>query len=74
MSKAVFQEKITAEIDGISYTGNRTIFGTHSLCQSVAYNGVVEKDGTHYASADKKLMDGVAQLILIQLVTGKVKR
>ena len=56
MSKAVFQEKITAEIDGISYTGNRTIVGTH------------------YASADNKLMDCVAQLILIQLVTGKVQR
>jgi hypothetical protein len=74
MSKAIFQEKITVEVDGISYTGDRTIFGSRSLSQSVTYNGVEEKDGTSYTRAEKKMMDGIAQCILIQIVTERVMR
>ena len=74
MSKAIVQEKITVEVNGISYTGDRTIIGTRSLSQSVIYKGVEEKDGTHYSPSDKKLMDGIAQCILIQIATGRVTR
>ncbi|MDP2784213.1 MAG: hypothetical protein Q8O38_06405 [Sulfurimicrobium sp.] len=68
MTKAIRHEKITAVIDGVSYTGDRVVEGTRSFSQSVTYNGTTERDGTHYKLHEETMMDGIAQAILIQLV------
>lgn len=72
MTQAVRQEKITIVVNGVSYTGDRAIKGTRSLSQSITYNGITEPDGDRYTLARKTTMDAIAQLILAQIVTGRV--
>lgn len=68
MTKAIRRESITVVIDGVSYTGERIVEGTRSLSQRVIYNGITEHDGTYYNVNEEKMMDGIAECILFQLV------
>lgn len=68
MTKATRHESITVEIDGVSYTGERIVEGTTSFSQKVIYKGITERDGTHYKPHEVKMMDGIAECILRQLI------
>lgn len=68
MTKAIRRESISVVVDGISYTGERIVKGTRSLSQRVIYKGITEHDGTRYKPHEVKLMDGIAEGILSQLV------
>lgn len=68
MTKAIRREFISVVVDGTSYTGERVVEGTRSLSQRIIYKGITEPDGTHYKPHEVKMMDGIAECILSQIV------
>ena len=64
--KAIRTERLETTIDGVIYTGSRTIEGTRKLFQTIYYSGKSRYDGHAYQSDSS--METWAKVILGELV------
>lgn len=68
-------ERINAVANGKEITGYRAITGKRKLTQTVTYGGITEQDSKSYkASAKDGEMLAVAQMMLVQIVTGRTMK
>lgn len=66
------REPIDAKIDGVMYSGERVIEGTHKLDQYVIYQNQCIPDLKGYSPEQKDtLMLSISRLLLSELVSGR---
>ena len=66
--KATKREDLTIEIDGIRHKGSRVIEGTRKLFQTIHFGPASRFDPHAYTPTENTHMQGVATLILRELV------
>jgi hypothetical protein len=61
-------ENLSIELDGVTYTGRRSVTGTRKLSQTVHYGDASKDDPHTYASNEDATMRSVARSLLRELV------
>lgn len=65
-------EEFEFEHDGVKHTARRTVTGARRLRQVIHFMGHDEVDGADYSPDQRGAMDATAQLIAVQILTGRV--
>lgn len=68
MAKSLTEDTITAQMDGQTYSGRRTVTGTRTLYQTIYYGTAHKKDGHPYSQSERLAMDNIARMFLLELV------
>ena len=66
--KQTYRYSVTTEIDGKTYTGSRIVEGTRKLFQTIYYGHQSRFDGHPYKPSEEATMEGIARIILCELV------
>ena len=71
--KTTRREELVLEFKGKAYRGSRVIEGTRKLFQTINYNLSSRVDGRAYKPSEEAYMEGMAKIILRELIEESLK-